>query len=346
MRKKILLALFAACFLTGPERVCALPAAPGPQEEGIDVSQWQGSIDFQQVADAGIRAVYIRSSLGGGYVDPYFEQNYQGAKAAGLKVGFYHYVTASTASQARYQAQFFVNTVQGKEYDCRLAMDFESLAGLTEAEAEQIGLAFIQEVQQASAEEPVIYSDTSNAQTMFGGALTEYPLWAAEYGVSSPSSAVNWDCWAGWQYTDEGQVSGISGDVDRDLYTDAMFLDEPEQAKPAKAPNPSAETITYQVQNGDTLWSIAQRYHTTAAAIARENDLSNPNIIHTGQTLKITVADDAPQADGYTIYTVQNGDTLSGIAAKFQTTAAQLAALNGIANPNVIHTGQRLRIPV
>ncbi len=332
--------------LMGPAvRVWALDAAPGRQYDGIDVSQWQGNIDFGQVAASGIRVVYIRSSLGGGFIDPYFEQNYQRARAAGLKVGFYHYVTARTASQARYQAQFFVRVVQGKVFDCRLAMDFEDLTNLSAAEADEIGLAFIREVERVSGKGAVVYSNTYNAGAMFSGALTRYPLWAAEYGVSQPASSVNWSSWAGWQYTDQGRVPGISGYVDRDIFTDAMFLDDAGQVRPPKEPLPSSGIVEYQVGAGDTLWAIARRYRTSVAAIAAENGLVNPDLIYPGQTLCIKIRDDAPQADSHTYYTVRAGDTLTGIAARFQTTVARLVSVNGIKNPDLIYTGERLQIP-
>lgn len=62
--------------------------------QGIDVSRWQGDINFSFVKKSGIEIVYIKSSEGRSYIDPYFEKNYFEAKANGLKVGFYHYVTA------------------------------------------------------------------------------------------------------------------------------------------------------------------------------------------------------------------------------------------------------------
>lgn len=347
MRKKLVLFMaLALTFLLAPAvSVSALEPVSGEQRQGIDVSQWQGDIDFEQVAASGIRVVYIRSSLGGGFVDPYFEQNYQRAKAAGLQIGFYHYVTARTASQAQYQARFFVQTIQGKDFDCRLAMDFEDLTNLSGAQANEIGLAFIQELEEASGKEAVIYSDAYNAGAVFGGTLTRYPLWVAEYGVSQPSSAANWSSWAGWQYTDQGQVPGISGYVDRDIFTDAMFLESPGQVNPISRPAPSSGVVAYQVKAGDTLRAIARRYRTSVAAIVQENHIANPNLIYPGETLCITIRDDAPQADSHTFYTVRAGNTLTGIAARFRTTVQRLATINSIANPNRIYIGQRLQIP-
>lgn len=345
MTKKLFLYMSLVFFMLAfPLQVSALPPSPGQQQEGIDVSQWQGNIDFQQVAASGIQAVYIRSSMGSNYVDPYFEQNYERAKAAGLQVGFYHYVTARTDSQARYQAQFFVNTVKEKTFECRLAMDFEDLVDLSAAEANQIGLTFIQAVEEFSGKGAVIYSDTSNAASVFGGGLTAYPLWAAEYGVSSPSSAVNWSSWAGWQYTDQGRIPGISGLVDRDYFTDAMFLKSPGKTVSVPKPKASEDTVVYQVHRGNTLWGIARLYRTSVADIVQENNIADPNVIYPGEELRITIRDDRSEADEY-FYTVRRGNTLSAIAAKYRTTVSRIASLNGISNPNLIYTGERLQIP-
>lgn len=340
-----LILFFTILFLLtlAPTSAFALLPAESGWQEGIDVSQWQGDVDYAQVAAAGIRVVYIRSSLGGSYVDPYFEQNYQRAKAAGLSVGFYHYVTARSASQARYQAQFFVNTVRGKDFECKLAMDFEDLTGLSKEEANQIGLAFISAVEELSGKEAVVYSDAYNAGAVFGGELTNYPLWIARYGSLSSVTA-NWPSWAGWQYSNQGTIPGISGFTDRDRFTGAMFLETPGQARPVPDPSPSSGTVSYQVRPGNTLWSIARLYRTSVSAIAKKNDIADPNLIYPGEILHIAITDDSSKADDY-FYTVKAGDTLSSIAARYRTTVSQLASLNGIRNPNLIDTGERLKIP-
>lgn len=337
--------LSAALVLLTCTSVSALPAASGEQRRGIDVSMWQGDIDFEEVAESGVDTVYIRSGLGSDYTDPYFEQNYERARAAGLNVGFYHYVTARTVSQAEYQAHFFVNTIQGKEFQCRLAMDFEDLTTLSAAEANEIGLAFIRTVEDLSGKGTVVYSDAYNAGAVFGGGLTAYPLWIAEYGVSEPSSAVNWDSWAGWQYSDMGNVAGISGPVDLDLYTDAMFLEEPGSVPgPVPMPEPSASTVEYTVKSGDTLWGIAEMYRTSVSAIVSENGIANPNLIYPGEVLRITLADNVPSSEMNNTYLVRRGDTLWGIAQMYRTSVARLAAMNHISDPNLIYPGEILQV--
>ena len=112
---------------------------------GIDVSEYQGNINFQSVRNAGIDIVYIRSSEGTNFVDPYFRQNYNRAKEAGLKVGFYHYVTARSTQQAIQEADFFASVINGTSPDCLLAMDFEYFGGLSNSEVNSISRTFLQD---------------------------------------------------------------------------------------------------------------------------------------------------------------------------------------------------------
>src|SRR4051812_5403854 len=107
---------------------------------------------------------------------------------------------------------------------------------------------------------------------------------------------------------------------------------------------------SYTIRSGDTLGSIASRYHTTVSALARANNIANPNVIYAGRTLQIPDGFDATPAPpvnlsgsgGTQTYTVRSGDTLSGIAARYGTSVAALASRNGISNPNMIYVGQRL----
>jgi LysM repeat protein len=107
---------------------------------------------------------------------------------------------------------------------------------------------------------------------------------------------------------------------------------------------------TYVVQPGDTLGSIAQYYGTTVAELASLNSISNPNVIYAGQVLQLPGCSTAPPPTveppiATTTYTVVVGDTLYSIAVRFNTTVAELSALNGITNPNLIYAGQVLIVP-
>lgn len=111
------------------------------------------------------------------------------------------------------------------------------------------------------------------------------------------------------------------------------------------------ESFTYTVQAGDTLAAIAARYNVTQAALVQLNALTNPDALTVGQQLKIPGA--APETDSGTstttestsIYVVQSGDTLAAIARRFGTTTTELVRLNGLADPDRIAVGQKLKVP-
>ena len=313
--------------------------------EGIDVSSWQGEIDFSQVKASGIEVVYIKSSEGFRSVDSYFEQNYTNAKNAGLKVGFYHYVTARSVEDAVRQANFFVSTISGKNPDCKLAMDFESFGSLGREEINQIALTFMQTVKNVSGKDVIIYSDEYNANSTFESNLATYPLWVAQYEVSEPTVREHWSNWAGWQYTDRGEVPGISSYVDRDKFTNEVFLDDTSEVPdvPTDKPDENEGYTTITIRYGDTLSELAIEYNTTVERLVELNNIANPNLIYAGDTLIVPTSD--PSSNITQIYVVQYGDTLSEIAQEYGTTVATLASINNIQNVNLIYVGQIIKIP-
>ena len=99
--------------------------------------------------------------------------------------------------------------------------------------------------------------------------------------------------------------------------------------------------IYYTVQYGDTLSGIAQKFGVSVQELCEWNNIANSNQIYAGQVLKIYSSGENAST---TTYTVQSGDTLSGIAARFGVTVSQLCQWNNIANPNQIYAGQVLRV--
>lgn len=340
----VLLACIAALVFAALIPARAIPPSGGRQYRGIDISEFQGEIDFEEVRRSGIEAVYIRAGAGE-YTDEYFAENYERARAAGLKIGFYHYVTARSVEEGRRQARFFASLAAGREPDMRLAMDFEYFGSLSVSQINAISEAYLDELTALTKRGAVIYSDLSNARNIFSRTLAEkYPLWAAQYGADEPSANGKWREWVGFQYTDEGRVGGIYGNVDRNIFTEGIFLSDSGRIDGEKRTSVRARTrtLTVYVRTGDTLWAIAREYGTTVEAIARENRIVDPNRIFAGERLRITLP---ARGSGEEIYTVRRGDTPISIAGKFGVTLSALEDRNGLERGETIYAGDKLSIP-
>ena len=236
----------------------------------------------------------------------------------------------------------------GKQPDCKLAMDFESFGSLNNEEINQISIAFLQRLQEVTGKEVIVYSDEYNANNTFNISVAYYALWVAQYEVEDPTVDNNWEFWEGWQYTDQGEVSGISTYVDRDKFTSNIFLSDTSEVP--TIPDTPEGNETYQsiiIPRGATLSELAIEYNTTIARLVELNNISNPNLIYAGETLVIPIASQESNANGVkTIpYIVQSGDTLSKIAREFDTTVEILASINNISNVNLIFTGELLYVP-
>ncbi len=312
--------------------------------KGIDVSEWQGDIDFKKVKEAGIEIVYIRAGQGFTYEDEKFERNYTEAKKNGLKVGVYHYVTARSEEEARTQARFFASMLTNKTIDCKLAMDFEYFPGLTKSEINKISLAFLKELEKVYGEKTIVYSNAYNASSTFNKEVAKYPLWIAQYEVSEPENDGTWKSWQGYQYTSSGRVNGIDGNVDRDEYTKDILLDKKVTIPPVEKPEYKGEDrIVYLIKPGDTLSEIAQKYNTTVAHLVEINQIDNPNLIYIGDKIIVSCNCNEGKKVERTIK-IKPGDTLSEIAQEYNTTVKDLVRINNIENPDLIYSGAILRV--
>ena len=160
----------------------------------------------------------------------------------------------------------------------------------------------------------------------------------------------SWNSFIGVQYTSRGNVPGIRGNVDRDLYSQEIFLDDNTEIPPIENPtdNFQTEVINYTVKRGDTLGEIASRFGTTVQKIADLNGIKNVNLIYPGEVLRITtnsnVHGDTVNATGKIVYTIKRGDNLWNISRRYGTTVQNIVNWNGIRNPNLIYPGQRIVI--
>lgn len=321
--------------------VSAISADTDEVFSGIDVSVYQGDIDFEQVKNSGIEVVYIRAGYGFSVTDPKFEENYTNATKAGLKCGAYYFVTARNIEQAYLQATRFAELISGKTFAARPAMDFEEFGSLGKNGINLVGLAFMQKLRELTGIVPILYTDAYNASETWDWNFAQFPLWVADYDAEEPYVTRNiWQSYAGFQYSDRGEIPGIYGNVDLDRFTSSVFLNGANEATPTKTP----DAIRYTVKRGDTLWGIANKFGVTVSAVVNANNIRNPNLIYVGEVFIIPHMTSA-ESFGYTLYTVRRGDTLWGISRKFGTSINSIVALNGIENPNLIYAGEVFKIP-
>ena len=188
---------------------------------GIDISRYQGAIDWVKVKKSGVDFVLLRSSIGDGSTivsgeDIRFASNVVEAKKAGLMVGAYHYLWAETVEDAITEAKFFIKTISPYALDFPAVLDFEEPSqqlNLTNEERTAIAKAFLEEVKSAGYY-PMLYTNRSWAVGYLNmDELKDYEIWLAEW-FPKPSYRGDFGI---WQYTAYGSVSGIEGDVDLDV---------------------------------------------------------------------------------------------------------------------------------
>ncbi|WP_243207198.1 LysM peptidoglycan-binding domain-containing protein [Mediterraneibacter hominis] len=323
--------------------------------KGLDVSEFQGIIDWEQVKAAGYQFAMLRAGYGFNTVDAQFHRNASECNRIGLPIGAYWFCYAVSPETAASEADGFLNTISSHRLDYPICYDIEQASvdyaagqgvSITPSLATEIVKTFCNRIE-TNGYYAMYYSNKNFLSTYLPADLSQkYALWYAYYTSQFDGT----DCGI-WQYTNQGNIPGISGNVD----LDDGFIDYASVIKeaglnhldgnapspdPSPSPSPSPDYVTYVIQSGDTLSGIAQRFGTTYQAIASLNGLSNPNLIYAGQTIKIPENNTSSQT-----YTVQYGDTLSGIAQRFGTTVNAIASLNGISDPDLIYTGQILQIP-
>ena len=192
---------------------------------GIDVSEHQTAVDWQKVRDSGVEFVILRLGYrgyteGGLYPDETFPGYYDGAKAAGLKIGAYFFSQARTVNEAREEADYACQLVGERELDLPLFFDWETVGG-SERIPSPDGLpltdsavAFCKVVRRNGFDAGIYFNQSLGYRYFDLSKLQDYTLWLAEYG-SAPEFHYHFDC---LQYTDTGTVDGIEGGVDLDIF--------------------------------------------------------------------------------------------------------------------------------
>jgi lysozyme len=183
---------------------------------GIDVSHFQGSVNWTEVAGSGVVFAFAKATQGITYVDPEFAVNWLAMKSAGLLRGAYHFF--EPADDAASQAQHFLSTVSLSPGDLPPVLDVEINGGVSSDQLWSGVAAWLQAVQTATGRQPILYTAPGfwNASSP-DLALASYPLWLADY-ASQPTLPHGWSTWLFWQHSQSGTVPGVAGAVDLDLF--------------------------------------------------------------------------------------------------------------------------------
>ncbi len=193
---------------------------------GIDVSYYQGTIDWPAVAATDIRFAVVRLSDGIGTRDSQFVRNWQESSRAGLIRGFYQYFRASAggAAQAQLAVERLAEAGGFDSHDLPPVLDIETLDGRTAAQVAAEATIWVAAMREATGKEPIIYTGAYFwDDNGLPDSLNSQPLWTANYTTNPcPWTSDSWDRWTLWQYSDSGTASGIAGPVDLDYFAGTL----------------------------------------------------------------------------------------------------------------------------
>ena len=329
------------------------------KEKLIDVSTWNGNIDWDKVYKSGVRYAMIRSSFGvenPNQVDNKFVRNITNAQRAGVKCGIYHYSYARSATEAKKEADFCLKTIKNYKIDLPVAFDIEdsSQTHLGKDTLTSIVIAFCDRIKSAGYR-PMLYCNPNWLCNYLhkDKLINKYDIWLANWGVSAPS----YNC-AIWQYSENGSVPGISGSVDMNWIFKDYTSTKPATTKPVTKPSNVKKTdysVKVTAQAGLNVRKGAGTNYNIITALKCGTMVSVSKVtgnwgyvgkyggwICLDYTAKVSTTSTVKSDKVY--YTVKSGDTLSYIAYRYSTTVDKLVSLNNIKNRDLIYVGQRIRV--
>lgn len=216
---------------------------------GIDVSQWQGDVDWNLVKESGVEFAIVRAGYGNlsSQEDPMFRKNMEGAQAAGLNCGTYWYSYALTVEEAYQEAEACYEVIKDYDFNYPVYFDIEDYTQiyLSPAEISAIVEAFCSTLE-AKGYYVGVYSYTNFLTTkIYPHVLDKYDIWVAHFDVESPDYSGNYGM---WQYSSTGRINGISNYVDLNYsYINYPYLISPDTY--VEPTTPSKPIVTTPVQS-------------------------------------------------------------------------------------------------
>ncbi len=348
--------------------------------KGIDVSEFQGSIDWNKVKNDGVEFAIIKLAniydYDANYKDSKFDSNYKNAKAQGIKVGAYIYNYCNTVDTLKNGLEWAIKKLDGKKLDLPLYIDMEDkdIQGETKASLTEQCNEFAKYVKNKGFQAGV-YANLNWLKNELNPSDFDKNLsvWVAQY-YSECQYKGEYDI---WQYSSSGKVNGISGSCDMNYLYDEDIIEE--SGTTDNSSKKSIDELAEEVIDGK--WGDGEDRKTKLEKAGYDYNAvqSRVNEILKEQNNKKSVTEVAKdvingkygngeerkkklEAEGYDYdtvqakvnqllganiaktYTVKSGDTLSGIASKYKTTVSKLVKDNNIANANLIYVGQKIVI--
>jgi GH25 family lysozyme M1 (1,4-beta-N-acetylmuramidase) len=241
--------------------------------DGIDVSHHQGPITWSKVDSAGIGFAFMKATEGATYADPTLHVNWSGAEKEGIYRGAYHFARPSLAAgSAAQQASFYVSKVGSfsDKGDLPPVLDLEATGGLGVTSLTTWVSTWLSAVERSTGRAPIIYVSPSFWESSMGNSTSfhHYPLWVAHY-ASKPRVPGGWSTWTFWQHTSSGSVSGITGNVDMNIFNGsaARLAVLANSSAASTAPAPPGPTLPSPAATAMTLVPAATT--ATAGALVR-----------------------------------------------------------------------------
>lgn len=332
------------------------------ERRGIDISAWQGAnVDFNKLKADGIEFVILRAGFGtlASQKDSQFENNYKKAKAAGMPIGAYWYSYAYSVDDAKKEAAAFQEVLKGKQFEYPVYYDVEdpTQTGLGKSTLTNMILEFGKSME-AAKYWVGFYSNLNWIRNYLDySILKRFAFWLAQWADKPTFDGA----FGMWQYSSKGTTSGTPGNTDMDIcyvdypasikagglngFTKTVEASKPAQPKPTTPVKKSNDAIADEVIKG--LWGNgSDRVNKLTAAGYDAKAIQSIVDAKLAPAAKPAPAPaPKPSTPAETVYVVKAGDTLSSIASKYGTTYQKLAEYNGIANPNIISVGQKIKIP-
>lgn len=346
--------------------------------KGIDVSEFQGSIDWNKVKKEGVEFAILKLAniydYDANYKDSRFDTNYKNAKAQGIKVGAYIYNYCNTVDTLKNGLEWAIKKLDGKKLDLPLYIDMEDkdIQGETKASLTEQCNEFAKYVKNKGFQAGV-YANLNWLKNELNpnDFDKDISVWVAQYYKECQYEG-DYDI---WQYSSSGKVSGISGNCDMNyLYNEDIIK---ESGSTENTDKKSVDELAQEVIDGK--WGdgearkkkLEDAGYNYNAVQNRVNEMLAKPKKSVAEVSKDVIAgkygngDNRKkklEAEGYDYdevqakvnqllganvtktYTVKSGDTLSGIASKYKTTVSKLVKDNNIANANIIYVGQKIVI--